>query len=616
MTALYTLFCLLAGLAIMAIVTGAGFAWFNNFQIWQGQDWQFLYDNFMAHLSGNGLAHWLLPKEMIWSVIAGASGGFMVMMVLYSLALRPGGKTVHGTHGSKTLHGSARFARMRDVQKASLLARQGVVLGGFQNKTLKHDGPEHIIAFAPTRSGKGVNNVIPTLLDWPHSTVVLDIKRELYALTSGYRASLGHRILPFDPTSENSCKFNPLAEVRIGTGQAISDVQRIANILVDPQGQQGDRYFALEGYSWLAAVIVHVLVKARTDKRDVPSLRDVSHFMAGHDQAKNREQKEDPFDVLAQGMMKFDHGDKAINDLVHGKASYMKMMADKQRSGVISMATLALSVFDDPIVARNTARSDFTLDSLMMDDNPSTLYLMFPPSDIKRLSPLMKMMMELIIVKRVSRLEFVGGTSRPDYRHRLLMLMDEFTAMGKLGIFHDALAYMASYGLKAFIIIQDFAQLDKVYSRENAIFSNCHVRLAFAPNRIETAKILSEMTGKMTVVQEKTSVSGKGVNRSLSISQQETSRPLMNPDEVMQLKGINKHGQKVVGGDLLIFVAGMPTILGNQRLFFQNSELLRRTQIPAPALPAKKTERRSGYASLPAHKCMKNIYANEMMFRL
>ena len=197
----------------------------------------------------------------------------------------------------------------------------------------------------------------------------------------------------------------------------------------------------------------------------------------------------------------------------------------------------------------------------MTNEKPPTLYLMFPPSNIKRLVPLMKMMMELIVVKCVSELKFVDGMARGNFRLRLLMLMDEFTTIGKLSIFHDALAYMAGYGLKSFIIIQDFAQFNKVYSKEDAILSNFHVRLAFAANRIETTKILSEMTGKTTVVQEKRLVSSKGFNKSVSVSQQETNCLLMNLDEVMQLKGIEQTGDQVMLGDILIFVAGAPTVL-------------------------------------------------------
>ena len=132
----------------------------------------------------------------------------------------------HDKHDSKTLHGLARFARMKDIQKASLFAQNRVVLGSFAHRILKHDGSEHLLAFAPTLSSKGANNVIPTLLDWPESAVVLDVKRELYNLTAGYRsAALGQNIFPFDPTSENSCRFNPPAEVRFGMAQAISDAQ-------------------------------------------------------------------------------------------------------------------------------------------------------------------------------------------------------------------------------------------------------------------------------------------------------------------------------------------------------------------------------------------------------
>jgi hypothetical protein len=131
-----------------------------------------------------------------------------------------------------TTYGSARWADAHDIRKAGLLTESGVFLGRTGPRYLRHDGPEHIMAFAPTRSGKGVGLVVPTLLGWSGSAVIHDIKGENWQLTAGWRQRFSHCLL-FNPTDARSARYNPLLEVRRGTDE-VRDVQNIADILVDP----------------------------------------------------------------------------------------------------------------------------------------------------------------------------------------------------------------------------------------------------------------------------------------------------------------------------------------------------------------------------------------------
>ncbi|NQY82208.1 MAG: type IV secretory system conjugative DNA transfer family protein [Alphaproteobacteria bacterium] len=141
---------------------------------------------------------------MVYCSLAGQGYVFAssFLLVLFSKLVRS--KTVFGSHGSRTLHGSARFATMKDIKRSGLLSKTGVVVGAFNGRCLRHNGPEHVLVFAPTCSGKGgVSVVIPTLLEWRYSAVALDIKGKLYHHTFGYRASIGQRILVFDSTCEH-----------------------------------------------------------------------------------------------------------------------------------------------------------------------------------------------------------------------------------------------------------------------------------------------------------------------------------------------------------------------------------------------------------------------------
>jgi type IV secretion system protein VirD4 len=131
-----------------------------------------------------------------------------------------------------TTYGSARWAEGREIRKAGLLHPDGVLLGLWRGAYLRHHGPEHVLCFAPTRSGKGVGLVVPTLLTWPGSAIVHDIKGENWGLTAGWRARFG-RVLLFDPTNTKSAAYNPLLEVRRGEWE-VRDVQNIADVLVDP----------------------------------------------------------------------------------------------------------------------------------------------------------------------------------------------------------------------------------------------------------------------------------------------------------------------------------------------------------------------------------------------
>jgi len=137
-------------------------------------------------------------------------------------------------NGRLTTFGSSKWATDKDLKTAGLFEPEGVFIGRTEDNYIRHDGPEHVMTFAPTRSGKGVGLVIPTLLSWPHSAVIHDIKGENWTLTSGWRSNFSHCLL-FDPTNPASAKYNPLLEVRKGRNE-VRDVQNIADILVDPEG--------------------------------------------------------------------------------------------------------------------------------------------------------------------------------------------------------------------------------------------------------------------------------------------------------------------------------------------------------------------------------------------
>ena len=221
----------------------------------------------------------------------------------------------------------------------------------------------------------------------------------------------------------------------------------------------------------------------------------------------------------------------------------------------------------------------------MDHDRPVSLYFITNPDDLIRLKPLARLLLTRIVAGLAGRMEFHDGRSITAHKHRLLMMLDEFPSLGKLDIFETALAYIAGYGIKAYIITQDVQQLYKAYSTHESIVSNCHVQLAFAPNKQETAEWLSKKTGQTTVIKEHISTSGKRFGMVLgqvSRSYQESQRPLMTPDEISKLPGMHTKADAETPGEMLVFVAGQPVIKGRQTPYFLDPTFNTRSKISPP----------------------------------
>ncbi|WP_042839139.1 type IV secretory system conjugative DNA transfer family protein, partial [Xanthomonas phaseoli] len=261
----------------------------------------------------------------------------------------------------------------------------------------------------------------------------------------------------------------------------------------------------------------------------------------------------------------------------------------RELGSIISTAVNCLSLYRDPIIAKNLSHSDFTVADLMDHDRPVSLFFIVSPGNKDRLRPLVRLMLMQIVRGLVrDSMSFDEGRAKTAHKHRLLLLLDEFPSLGRLDWFEEALAYIAGYGIKAYLIMQDIPQLTKAYTREESVLSNCHVRVAYAPNKIETAEWMSRMTGTATIIKEKITVSGKrfgSVLDNVSTSYDEQQRPLLTPDECMRLPGPvkDKDGNILAAGELLVFAAGHAPIRGTQILYFLDETLSARSRIAPPA---------------------------------
>ncbi|MDA9474731.1 conjugal transfer protein TraG [Bradyrhizobium sp. CCBAU 65884] len=470
-----------------------------------------------------------------------------------------------------TTYGSARWATSKEIKAAGLFASKGVFLGRLENNYLRHDGPEHVMCFAPTRSGKGVGLVLPTLLSWTSSAVVHDIKGENWELTSGWRSTFSHCLL-FNPTDSRSARYNPLLEVRKGAAE-VRDVQNIADILVDPEGALERRtHWEKTSHSLLVGVILHVLYA-----EEKKTLTRVTEILADPAQS---------FEKTLRIMLATNHlGTKAepkVHPVVAATARELLNKSENERSGVLSTAVSFLGLYRDPVVSRNTESCDWRIADLVSADKPVTLYLVVPPSDISRTKPLIR----LILNQIGRRLTETLNTKAGDRRHRqLLMMLDEFPALGRLDFFESALAFMAGYGIRAYLIAQSLNQIAKAYGENNAILDNCHVRIAFAANDERTAKRISDALGTATELRAQRNYAGHRLAPWLGhvmVSRQETARPLLTPGEVMQLPP----------DQAIVLVSGLAPVRATKLRHYEDANFVRRLRKP-PFLAG------DGYADRP-----------------
>jgi type IV secretion system protein VirD4 len=338
----------------------------------------------------------------------------------------------------------------------------------------------------------------------------------------------------------------------------VRDVQNVADILVDPEGALERRnHWEKTSHSLLVGAILHVLY-AEADK----TLAGVANFLS--DPAREIEK-------TLKAMMETPHLGGRPHPVVASAARELLNKSENERSGVLSTAMSFLGLYRDPVVATVTSRCDWRISDLVAQDRPTSLYLVIPPSDISRTKPLVRLVLNQIGRRLTEELHTKSG------RHRLLLMLDEFPALGRLDFFESALAFMAGYGLKSFLIAQSLNQIEKAYGPNNAILDNCHVRVAFATNDERTARRVSDALGTTTELRAMNNYAGHRLSPWLGhimVSRQETARPLLTPGEVMQLPP----------GDELVLVSGIPPIRASKVRYYEDRRLASRILLP-PVLP-------------------------------
>lgn len=500
------------------------------------------------------------------------------------------------------LHGSARWMTACEVRASGFLApprylprmvrrwlvragwlkplkpRDGIYLGAWRTRGelhyLRDCGPGHVLVVAPTRAGKGVNNFVPTLLTWPHSTLVHDFKPELWELTAGARKSVGQLCLNFDPAcyygTGVGVRFNPLEEVRVGTLYEVADAQNLAQILIDPDGKgfAADDHWVAAAEALVTGVILHVLYAER-DKTLRAVVGILSDPEATIDQTLERMMTAEHDPGGARGWRTIRGTPTRTHQVVAESMRAVLNKAEKERSAVVSALVERLPLFRDPLIDAATARSEFSIDDLVNRRRPVSLYLTVPYASRDRLRPLTRLVLNQIVRRLTEKIAFKDGRPVSAHRRPLLLMLDEFAQFGRFKEFAESMNHMAGFGLRACLALQSLNQILELYGPHQSLIENCDTTVRFTPNDIESAEEISRLVGQTSVRHAHRTQSGGGAR----ISEPEVGRPLMTPDEARRMSV----------DDVLIFARGQRPIRARLLKYHEAAYFRRRAALKPPA---------------------------------
>ncbi|WP_353208659.1 type IV secretory system conjugative DNA transfer family protein [Sphingorhabdus sp.] len=449
------------------------------------------------------------------------------------------------------LHGAARFANEREIKRHGFRAAIGIVLGHKRGRFLTFGGSEHVIVEAPTRSGKGTGIVIPNLLTWQGSVVVLDVKRENYDASAGFRAHYGQQVFLFNPTDREgrTARYNPLAYIdRTDPDDVIIELQKIATMLfVAPE--HGEAFWANGARTGFAGVGAWL---AETSDEPLTMGAIYRHLTDGDARSYFKKELANPRLNLSRGCR------TALSDFAGG--------SDNSFADIKKTITNVLGLWLNPLVDAATAKSDFDLRQLR--SRAMSIYLGVSPDELDRIAPLYNLLFQQLIDLNVRAL--------PDENSAVpvLVILDEFARLGRASVIASAFSYVAGYGIRLLPVIQSRSQLRGVYGEHVAdeIVANCGVEVAFTPKELRVANDLSERIGYVgqESVTKSLTINGLLANRSKSISEQR--RALMLPQELMQFPS----------GKLILLRGGIPPILGTKIAYFSNRFFKARAFPPPP----------------------------------
>jgi len=524
----------------------------------------------------------------VGKIKAAGAVGFGLPLLVWALLLIPIFKGK-----AESLHGDASFAKLSDLKKAGLLTRtpQSILVGKYQGHYLWLGGAQHVITISPTRSGKTTSIAIPVLLSYLQSMVVLDLKGELFKATSGWRESQGQAIRVWAPYDEagNTHRFNPMSTLAgMDPGKRIGEIQTIAAILY-PDEQGKDPFWTSQGRAAFTAFASYLFEAWDEESRQLmtsqapplvmpaintspkfPSLERILRFSSGTDGQSTKEMLQN---ILKNPSYAF------VSPQTRTVFGNLAGLAEQTFSSVIATMQAPLQQFLSPVLAAATNATDIDIGSLRK--RPTTLYVIIPTNKLDESSKLLNIFFSTVIGNNLTKQ--LG--EEPDLKYQMLMLMDEFTAMGRVDVWAKRISISASYGVRDLCIVQSRAQLRSAYGDNDAqnFITNHGAQIVFAPREQSDATEYSEMLGYKTIRKRHQSRSSGGGQRStVSVNYTEEKRALFLPQEIKELPA----------DDELIFYEGCKPIRAKKNWFFKDSNFKKRASIePAKIVRVKDAPR-------------------------
>jgi len=508
--------------------------------------WAALYYGF-SRIDPSGARPWTIPA----TVVAFYNEPTIMRRILYSglpLALLVLiGFLVSLKTRMKNDLGDAKFADEIDVKKAGLRAQAGLVLGKFKGKYLMDDGQTHVLVAAPTGSGKGVGVVIPNLLNWNGSAVVLDIKGENHTLTSGFRRKHGQKIFVFSPFSEHSHRFNPFDAINPDPRSRFNDIQNLATILL-PDNEK-DPTWSQQGRGLFVAFALYLLDNPDEDCTIGNILR---HLQT----------QEDTRDIVKGILQKTgDTLDPSAQRSFSNFAQQEKRMSESVKVGLVG----ALTLWNSPSIDAATSATDFDVTELRR--TKMTIYVVVSLSDLASLRPLLKLFFEQVFAAQLRK------EPQADETNKILFLMDEFESLGTMDGIVDKLPFVRSFAVRILAIVQGLSQLDQRYTAagRDKILQGCKHQIFFAANDQQTTQYVSDTLGMKTI----NTVSKSRSKQGRTTSRQSQTRSLMLPQEVREMST----------DKLVLITEGTRPIFADKVRYFKDSELSKRAKHPPTKSP-------------------------------
>lgn len=440
----------------------------------------------------------------------GIAAAVVILLPLLAVALaRP----------RRELHGSARFATTAEMRASGLMsADKGILVGKHQGKYLTFGGQQFVALAAPTRSGKGVGVVIPNLLSYNDSIVVLDIKQENFDLTAGYRAKHGQAVFLFNPFAEDmrTHRYNPLGYISDNPHFRVSDILAIGYAFWPGTGK--DPFWEDQARNLFVGLCLYLC-----ETSEIP--RTIGEL---YRQATGKGQ---PVKDYLQGLIDSrSKADRALSSECVDAFNRFCSTSDNTLAGILATFNGPLGNWVNPIVDAATSGNDFDLRDVRK--KRMTIYIGITPDHLAEAAVLINVLFSQLVNLNTKELP----KNNPALKYQCLLLMDEFTAIGKVTIIAKAVSYMAGYNLRLLPIIQSVSQLASVYGPEDArtFLTNHALQILYAPREQKDANEYSEMLGTFTMKNKSNSRSfGKSTGRSESTS--DNRRALLLPQEFKEL---------------------------------------------------------------------------------